>query len=69
MILWTKSYLDAKINFWSFFLGAVRVGMVDGEVVINPTRKEMSSSTLNLLVTGAPHSQIGKWLKLFNFDV
>ncbi|EMP26077.1 Polyribonucleotide nucleotidyltransferase 1 [Chelonia mydas] len=43
---------------WNGPIGAVRVGMVDGEVVINPTRKEMSSSTLNLLVTGAPHSQI-----------
>ncbi|XP_030413673.1 polyribonucleotide nucleotidyltransferase 1, mitochondrial isoform X1 [Gopherus evgoodei] len=43
---------------WNGPIGAVRVGMVDGETVINPTRKEMSSSTLNLLVTGAPHSQI-----------
>lgn len=38
--------------------------MIDGEVVINPTRKEMSSSTLDLVVTGAPRSQIGKWLKI-----
>ncbi|KAL8185102.1 UNVERIFIED_CONTAM: Polyribonucleotide nucleotidyltransferase 1, mitochondrial [Gekko kuhli] len=43
---------------WNGPIGAVRVGMIDGEVVINPTRKEMSSSTLDLVVTGAPRSQI-----------
>lgn len=32
--------------------------MIDGECVVYPTRKEMSSSTLNLVVTGAPKSQI-----------
>ncbi|XP_034283139.1 polyribonucleotide nucleotidyltransferase 1, mitochondrial [Pantherophis guttatus] len=43
---------------WNGPIGAVRVGMIDGEVVINPTRKEMSSSTLNLVVSGAPRSHI-----------
>uniref|UniRef100_A0A2I3RVJ0 Uncharacterized protein n=1 Tax=Pan troglodytes TaxID=9598 RepID=A0A2I3RVJ0_PANTR len=33
-------------------------GMADGECVVNPTRKEMSSSTLNVVVAGAPKSQI-----------
>lgn len=36
--------------------------MIDGECVVNPTRKEMSSSTLNLVVAGAPKSQIGKYV-------
>uniref|UniRef100_A0A670YR40 polyribonucleotide nucleotidyltransferase n=1 Tax=Pseudonaja textilis TaxID=8673 RepID=A0A670YR40_PSETE len=43
---------------WNGPIGAVRVGMIDGEVVINPTRKEMSSSTLNLVVSGAPRNHI-----------
>uniref|UniRef100_A0A8C7AAY2 polyribonucleotide nucleotidyltransferase n=1 Tax=Neovison vison TaxID=452646 RepID=A0A8C7AAY2_NEOVI len=43
---------------WNGPIGAVRIGMIDGECVINPTRKEMSSSTLNLVVAGAPKSQI-----------
>uniref|UniRef100_A0A8D0KCV7 Polyribonucleotide nucleotidyltransferase 1, mitochondrial n=1 Tax=Sus scrofa TaxID=9823 RepID=A0A8D0KCV7_PIG len=43
---------------WNGPIGAVRIGMIDGECVVNPTRKEMSSSTLNLVVTGAPKSQI-----------
>uniref|UniRef100_A0A8C6VGH2 polyribonucleotide nucleotidyltransferase n=1 Tax=Naja naja TaxID=35670 RepID=A0A8C6VGH2_NAJNA len=43
---------------WNGPIGAVRVGMIDGEVVINPTRKEMSSSALNLVVSGAPRSHI-----------
>ncbi|CAI5771356.1 polyribonucleotide nucleotidyltransferase 1, mitochondrial isoform X1 [Podarcis lilfordi] len=43
---------------WNGPIGAVRVGLIDGEVVVNPTRKEMSSSTLDLVVSGAPRSQI-----------
>uniref|UniRef100_A0A2K5IXN5 Polyribonucleotide nucleotidyltransferase 1, mitochondrial n=1 Tax=Colobus angolensis palliatus TaxID=336983 RepID=A0A2K5IXN5_COLAP len=43
---------------WNGPIGAVRIGMIDGEYVVNPTRKEMSSSTLNLVVAGAPKSQI-----------
>ncbi|KAI4890967.1 hypothetical protein NFI96_031554, partial [Prochilodus magdalenae] len=43
---------------WNGPVGAVRVGLVDGEFIVNPTRKEMSSSTLNLIVTGAPSSQV-----------
>lgn len=44
--------------------GAVRVGLVDGELLINPTRAEMSSSTLNLVVSGGPSSQVGKMSKM-----
>lgn len=33
---------------------------MDGETVINPTRKQMASSALNLVVAGAPQSQVGK---------
>nr|XP_031531446.1 polyribonucleotide nucleotidyltransferase 1, mitochondrial [Vicugna pacos] len=43
---------------WNGPIGAVRIGMIDGECIVNPTRKEMSSSTLNLIVAGAPKSQI-----------
>ncbi len=40
--------------------GAVRVGLVDGEFLINPTRSEMSGSKLNLVIAGAPSSQVGQ---------
>ncbi|XP_029449602.1 polyribonucleotide nucleotidyltransferase 1, mitochondrial [Rhinatrema bivittatum] len=43
---------------WNGPIGAVRIGLIDGEFVVNPTRKEMSSSKLNLVVAGAPRSQI-----------
>uniref|UniRef100_A0A7N6BJF0 polyribonucleotide nucleotidyltransferase n=1 Tax=Anabas testudineus TaxID=64144 RepID=A0A7N6BJF0_ANATE len=43
---------------WNGPIGAVRVGMVDGELLINPTRAEMTSSSLNLIVTGGPSSQV-----------
>ncbi|XP_049456770.1 polyribonucleotide nucleotidyltransferase 1, mitochondrial [Epinephelus fuscoguttatus] len=43
---------------WNGPIGAVRVGMVDGALLVNPTRAEMSSSILNLIVAGAPSSQV-----------
>uniref|UniRef100_A0A674NQI2 polyribonucleotide nucleotidyltransferase n=1 Tax=Takifugu rubripes TaxID=31033 RepID=A0A674NQI2_TAKRU len=43
---------------WNGPVGAVRVGLADGELLINPTRAEMSSSTLNLVVAGGPSSQV-----------
>ncbi|KAI6072093.1 Polyribonucleotide nucleotidyltransferase 1, mitochondrial [Aix galericulata] len=43
---------------WNGPIGAVRVGLIDGETVINPTRKQMSSSSLNLVVAGAPQNQV-----------
>lgn len=43
---------------WHGPIGAVRIGMIDGEFLVNPTRAEMASSTLNLIVAGAPSSQV-----------
>ncbi|XP_068597239.1 polyribonucleotide nucleotidyltransferase 1, mitochondrial [Brachionichthys hirsutus] len=43
---------------WHGPIGAVRVGIVDGVFLINPTRAEMLSSSLNLIVAGAPSSQV-----------
>ncbi|KAM5164668.1 polyribonucleotide nucleotidyltransferase 1, mitochondrial [Mantella aurantiaca] len=43
---------------WNGPVGAVRIGLVNGEFVVNPTRKQMSSSLLNLVVTGGLQSQV-----------
>ncbi|XP_041353446.1 polyribonucleotide nucleotidyltransferase 1, mitochondrial-like [Gigantopelta aegis] len=43
---------------WNGPVGAVRVGMVDNEVVINPTRKQMASSVLNLIVAATDRNKI-----------
>ncbi|XP_034041115.1 polyribonucleotide nucleotidyltransferase 1, mitochondrial [Thalassophryne amazonica] len=43
---------------WDGPIGAVRVGMINGEMLINPTRSEMTLSTLNMIVAGAPSSQV-----------
>ncbi|KAF4105364.1 polyribonucleotide nucleotidyltransferase 1, mitochondrial [Onychostoma macrolepis] len=43
---------------WNGPIGAVRVGLVDGEFLINPTRSEMNGSKLNLVIAGAPSSQV-----------
>ena len=37
---------------WQGAVGAVRVGWVDGGVIINPSRKVLSSSEVNLVVVG-----------------
>lgn len=41
--------------------------MVNGELLVNPTRAEMASSSLNLVVAGAPSSQVGE-LKLVSLN-
>ena len=38
---------------WNGPVAAVRVGLIDGEIVINATRREMSRSLLNLVVSSA----------------
>ncbi|CAH1791369.1 unnamed protein product, partial [Owenia fusiformis] len=38
---------------WDGPIGAVRVGLIDNVPVINPTRKELQHSTLDMIVTGA----------------
>ncbi|XP_061083928.1 polyribonucleotide nucleotidyltransferase 1, mitochondrial [Conger conger] len=43
---------------WNGPIGAVRMGIVNGEFVVNPTRKQMAFSTLNMVVAGASHSQV-----------
>lgn len=43
---------------WNGPVGAVRVGFIDNEVVLNPTRKEMQLSTLNLIVTAMKQNLI-----------
>ncbi|XP_038607545.1 polyribonucleotide nucleotidyltransferase 1, mitochondrial [Tachyglossus aculeatus] len=43
---------------WNGPIGAVRIGLINGECVVNPTRREMASSALNLVVAGAPRSQV-----------
>ena len=43
------------------FLGpvaAVRVGKVDGQLVVNPTNSQLKESTLNLIVAGAPQGLV-----------
>jgi polyribonucleotide nucleotidyltransferase len=39
-------------------VGAVRVGKVNGELLINPTNTQLKESTLNLIVAGAPQGLV-----------
>ncbi|KRT82386.1 hypothetical protein AMK59_4395, partial [Oryctes borbonicus] len=43
---------------WNGPVGAVRVGFIENEVIINPTRKELQSSSLNLVVTATKQNLI-----------
>lgn len=43
---------------WNGPVGAVRLGLIDNEVIINPTRKEMQLSSLNLVVTAAKRNLV-----------
>ncbi|CAB3380601.1 Hypothetical predicted protein [Cloeon dipterum] len=43
---------------WNGPVGAVRVGIVGTEVLINPTRRELADSSLNLIVTATKHNLV-----------
>ncbi|XP_066139868.1 polyribonucleotide nucleotidyltransferase 1, mitochondrial [Euwallacea fornicatus] len=43
---------------WNGPVGAVRVGMINDELIINPTRKELSISKLNLIVTAGKKNMV-----------
>ncbi|KAG0712446.1 Polyribonucleotide nucleotidyltransferase 1, mitochondrial [Chionoecetes opilio] len=43
---------------WEGPVGSVRVGLIDGEVIVQPTRRELTKSCLNLIVTAADHKLI-----------
>jgi len=41
---------------WNGPIGAVRVGLIDNELIVNPTRKELAKSDANLVVVAADQS-------------
>lgn len=43
---------------WKGPVGAVRVGFIDNEVFINPTRREIQKSSLNLIVTATSQNMV-----------
>lgn len=50
------------LKFYVFVVvctGAVRVGLVDREVIVNPTRKQLQHSTLDLVITAAANRKVG----------
>ncbi|KAK9872483.1 hypothetical protein WA026_017951 [Henosepilachna vigintioctopunctata] len=43
---------------WNGPIGAVRVGFIDNEVVVNPTRRELQQSILNLIVSSTKRNMV-----------
>lgn len=43
---------------WNGPVGAVRVGLCDNEIIVNPTRKEQASSSLNLVVSATSQNLV-----------
>ncbi|XP_075983169.1 polyribonucleotide nucleotidyltransferase 1 [Anticarsia gemmatalis] len=43
---------------WNGPIGAVRLGQLDNEVIINPTRKDLEKSTLNLVVAATSRNLV-----------
>lgn len=44
-------------------VAAVRVALIDGEALVHPTRKQMETSDLNLIVSGVEHNKVGKYAR------
>lgn len=42
-------------------VAAVRVALIDGEALVHPTRKQMETSDLNLIVSGVEHNKVGQY--------
>ncbi|PZC71145.1 hypothetical protein B5X24_HaOG214031 [Helicoverpa armigera] len=45
---------------WNGPVGAVRVGQIDNEVIINPTRKDLQNSVLNLVVAATNRNLVAQ---------
>lgn len=43
---------------WNGPVAAVRVGMIDSQIIVNPTRRELSESLLNLIVTSTNQNMV-----------
>ncbi|KAL4703578.1 hypothetical protein ACJJTC_006964 [Scirpophaga incertulas] len=43
---------------WDGPVGAVRIGRIDNELIVNPTRNNLKSSTLNLVVTATKSNMV-----------
>ncbi|XP_018048398.1 PREDICTED: polyribonucleotide nucleotidyltransferase 1, mitochondrial [Atta colombica] len=43
---------------WNGPVGAVRIGMIDNEVIVNPTRRQIQDSMLNLIITATKQNLI-----------
>ncbi|XP_065321728.1 polyribonucleotide nucleotidyltransferase 1, mitochondrial-like isoform X2 [Gordionus sp. m RMFG-2023] len=43
---------------WNGPVAAVRLGLLDGEILVNPTRKEQQKSKLNLVIAGMEHNKV-----------
>lgn len=43
---------------WNGPVGAVRVGLYDNEIIVNPTRRELQQSDLDLVVTATKHNMV-----------
>ena len=43
---------------WNGPIGAVRVGLIDNEIVFNPTKRELQNSILNLIVTATKRNLV-----------
>ena len=48
---------------WNGPIGAVRVGYIDDNPVINPTRQEINRSQLNLIVAANEGNKISKYTR------
>lgn len=43
---------------WNGPVGAVRLGLIDDEIILNPTRKELQSSQMDLVVSATKHNLV-----------
>ena len=50
-------------------LGAVRVGFIDNEVVVNPNRRDLKNSLLNMIITSTVDKKVGEYHMNINYII
>jgi len=61
--LYVVSYI-LSVNYAGIYVsGAVQVGYIDHEVVINPSRKDLHYSELNLIVSATEQKKVGEFMR------
>lgn len=54
---------------FQYISATCRVGVINGDIVINPTLQELAQTQLNMIVTSGPEEKVGMFLSIMSYLV